>query len=69
GATDTALVSYFEPVVAALVAAAALGHAVTLPTVAGFAVVLSGFAVVRRQSIRHAVGTVSERVGGSNDPA
>ena len=52
GATDTALVSYFEPVVATLVAAAALGHAVTLPTIAGFGVVLSGFAVVRRQQLR-----------------
>jgi drug/metabolite transporter (DMT)-like permease len=48
GATETTLVSYFEPVVAAGVAAAFLGQPITAPTVGGFLAVVGGFAVIER---------------------
>lgn len=55
GATETTLVSYFEPVVAAGVAAVFLGQPVTVPTAAGFLAVVGGFAVIERDRLLRVV--------------
>ena len=60
GATETTLVSYFEPAVAAVVAAAVLGEQVTPPTVVGFLAVLAGFAVVQRTRLWRTVARTNE---------
>lgn len=60
GATETTLVSYFEPAVAAVVAAAVLGEQVAPPTVVGFLAVLAGFAVVQRTRLWRTVARTNE---------
>jgi drug/metabolite transporter (DMT)-like permease len=56
GATETTLVSYFEPVVAAGVAAAFLGQPITAPTAGGFLAVVGGFAVIERNRLVRVLG-------------
>ncbi|MFC6757072.1 MULTISPECIES: DMT family transporter [Haloarcula] len=51
GALETSLVAYLVPVVATVVGIAVLGESITLPTVAGFLLVLAGFVLLKRRAI------------------
>ncbi|WP_324665172.1 DMT family transporter [Haloarcula sediminis] len=51
GALETSLVAYLVPVVATVVGIAVLGESVTLPTVAGFLLVFTGFVLLKRRAI------------------
>lgn len=68
GATETTLISYFEPVVAAAVAFLVLGQPITAPTLVGFGVVAVGFGVVERDRLRRAVDRrLAARIVGRAD--
>ena len=54
GPVEINLVSYVAPVVAALVGALVLGEAIETPTVVGFAAILAGFVLLKRQALRRA---------------
>ncbi|MFB6090752.1 MAG: DMT family transporter [Halobellus sp.] len=60
GPSETNLVGYFQPVVAALAGWALLGQAVSGTTVLGFLGIFAGFALVQHRTVR---GRVSARFG------
>ncbi|MFC6951638.1 DMT family transporter [Halorubellus litoreus] len=62
GATELTLVSYLEPVVAALVAWAVFGNVVDATTALGFVVIFVGFAVLKRHALTDVLATVRRRV-------
>jgi drug/metabolite transporter (DMT)-like permease len=51
GATEINLVGYLEPVVATLMSWLLLGHLVAASTLAGFAVIVTGFALVKHRAL------------------
>jgi drug/metabolite transporter (DMT)-like permease len=58
GPSETNLVGYFQPVVAALAGWALFGQAVTPETVVGFLAILAGFVIVERELLRQTIGPV-----------
>lgn len=62
GATQITLVSYLEPVVAALVGWAIFGDVVDTTTALGFAVIFLGFALLKRHALTRAVATARRHV-------
>lgn len=62
GATELTLVSYLEPIVAALVGWAVFGNVVDTTTALGFAVIFVGFAVLKRHALSDVLDTVRRRV-------
>ena len=52
GAIEINLVSYVAPIFAAIAGFLFLNEVIDLPTVAGFVIILAGFALVKRRSIR-----------------
>ena len=56
GATEASLVNYAVPVVAAVVGWAALGETITLATIAGFALIVAGFALCKIDVLWRQVG-------------
>ncbi|WP_290814490.1 EamA family transporter, partial [Halovivax sp.] len=59
GATELSLVNYAVPPIAALVGWAALGEAITVETIVGFALILVGFALCKLDALwRHVAPTV-----------
>ncbi|MFA1610567.1 DMT family transporter [Halobellus rubicundus] len=63
GPSETNLVGYFQPVVAALGGWALLGQAVSGTTVLGFLGIFAGFALVQHRTIHHRLGGRMGRVG------
>jgi drug/metabolite transporter (DMT)-like permease len=63
GPTQLNLVGYLEPVAAALFGWLLLGDLVDAPTVAGFAAIFAGFALVKRR----ALGDLAGRAFASDD--
>jgi len=55
GPNETSLVNYVTPAVAAVVGWVALGETITATTVAGFGVIVCGFAVLKLESVRSLV--------------
>ncbi|WP_254766177.1 DMT family transporter [Salinilacihabitans rarus] len=68
GATELSLVNYAVPVVATLVGWAALGESITLATVAGFALILLGFALCKIEALWRLAASVTD-AGPSRQPA
>ncbi|WP_200530714.1 EamA family transporter [Halorubrum sp. LN27] len=64
GAFEINLVSYVVPVVATVAGAVLLAEPVTPLTVAGFAVIVVGFALLKRHAIAEEVPRLLSRVGG-----
>jgi drug/metabolite transporter (DMT)-like permease len=64
GAFEINLVSYVVPVVATVAGAVLLAEPVTPLTVAGFAVIVVGFALLKRHAIADEVPRILARVGG-----
>ncbi|TKX81438.1 DMT family transporter [Halorubrum sp. SD626R] len=64
GAFEINLVSYVVPVVATVAGAVLLSEPVTPLTVAGFAVIVVGFALLKRHAIADEVPRLLSRVGG-----
>ena len=64
GAFEINLVSYVVPVVATVAGAVLLSEPVTALTVAGFAVIVVGFALLKRHAIADEVPRILARVGG-----
>ncbi|WP_323674893.1 DMT family transporter [Halorubellus sp. PRR65] len=62
GATELTLVSYLEPVVAALVGWAVFGNVVDTTTALGFVVIFVGFAVLKRHALTDVLDTVRHHV-------
>lgn len=58
GATEVSLVSYASPVVATLVGWALLGETITATTVAGFALIVAGFALCKIETLWRTVGPI-----------
>ena len=52
GAIEINLVSYVAPVFAALSGFAFLGEGIDLPTVGGFVIILAGFVLIKRRTVR-----------------
>jgi len=64
GAFEINLVSYVVPVVATVAGAVLLSEPVTPLTVAGFGVIVAGFALLKRHAIADEVPRILARVGG-----
>jgi drug/metabolite transporter (DMT)-like permease len=64
GAFEINLVSYVVPVVATVAGAVLLAEPVTPLTVAGFAVIVAGFALLKRHAIADEVPRILAKVGG-----
>ena len=62
GATELTLVSYLEPVVAALVGWAIFGNVVDTTTALGFAVIFLGFALLKRHALSTVLAVVRRQV-------
>jgi len=59
GATEINLVGYLEPVVATLMSWLLLGHLVATSTLAGFAVIFAGFALVKHRVVGRLLRSVA----------
>ncbi|MFB6251148.1 MAG: DMT family transporter [Halobellus sp.] len=59
GPSETNLVGYFQPIVAALAGWAVFGQAVTPETVVGFLAIFTGFVMIERKLVRQTIGPVS----------
>lgn len=66
GATEITLVSYLEPIVAALVGWAVFGDVVDTTTALGFAVIFLGFALLKRHALERALAVAQRRVRTGN---
>ncbi|MEY7851829.1 DMT family transporter [Natrarchaeobius sp. A-rgal3] len=58
GATEVSLINYATPIVAAVVGWAVLGEAITFATIAGFALILVGFALCKIDALWKTAGPV-----------
>jgi len=69
GPVRTNLVAYLVPVVAALSGWLLLGASISPATVAGFFIVVAGFALVERVVLREEIQRLRRRLGGADPPA